>query len=92
MTRLRSEACWVSDLRHDFPKHASDLRHTVPFFSISLLLFSKIEELKPMADSILERVRRHDEEQALLRQFVIPGTASSVHVNAVAGRIPLVRI
>ena len=48
------------------------LRHTVPFFSISLLLFSKIEELKPMADSILERVRRHDEEQALLRQFVIP--------------------
>ena len=42
------------------------------FFSMSLLLFYSIDEAKLMAKSILGRVEQYDEEQAWLRQFVIP--------------------
>lgn len=45
---------------------------TVSFFSMSPLLFYNTDEVKRMSNSILERVKRHDEEQAWLREFVIP--------------------
>jgi hypothetical protein len=42
-----------------------------------------------MMDSILGRIQRYDEEQAWLRQFVIPGSAL-VHIDALAWRVSLV--
>jgi hypothetical protein len=69
--RLKSETKHVSDLRHDFRKHASDLMHTVSFSSILSCYFSNILGVL-MTDSILDRIERLETEQAWLRQFVIP--------------------
>lgn len=38
---LRCEACYVSDVRHDFNKHASDVKHTVSIlFYVSLVILN----------------------------------------------------